>query len=121
MPCPLKKTCRFCSSRKILVSVYHIASTRFNLIACLGTLTYTHKERYHHQKASIRAVARSRISGVLRGSRPFAGAWGRPPVSFSLAPARRKETLQQPWTSGVLRGSCPFAGAWGRPPVYLSL
>ena len=43
-----------------------------------------------------RAVARSGKSGVPRGSRPFAGAWGRPLVSFSPAPAGRKETLQQP-------------------------
>src|SRR6266496_1089546 len=42
------------------------------------------------------AVARSGISGVQRGSRPFAGAWGRPPCSFSPAPAGRKETLNSP-------------------------
>jgi len=46
-------------------------------------------------------VARSGKSGVLRGSSPFAGAWGdpawgagNPPVSFSPALAGRKETLQ---------------------------
>ncbi len=57
------------------------------------------------QDTETRAVARSGISGVQRGSRPFAGAWGRPPVSFSPAPAGRKETLQQPCGS-LSRDSC---------------
>ena len=38
----------------------------------------------------FRVVAGSRRSGVQRGSRPFAGAWGRPPVSFFFR-ARRAQ------------------------------
>src|SRR5205807_8842093 len=37
------------------------------------------------------------LKSALIWLRPFAGAWGRPPVSFSLAPAGRKASLQQPW------------------------
>src|SRR5437763_8215844 len=42
---------------------------------------------------NIRVVARSPRSGVLRGSRPFAGAWGRPPVSFFFRARRAQRDL----------------------------
>ena len=45
----------------------------------------------------VRAVARSGRSRVLRGGSPFAGAWGRPPISFFSRARRAQEILQQPW------------------------
>src|SRR5436305_4439495 len=50
----------------------------------LAHLAYTQPGR--KVALSVRAVARSGISGVQRGVCPFAGAGGRPPVSFSPAP-----------------------------------
>ena len=43
-----------------------------------------------------RAVARSRISGVQRGSRPFAGAWGRPQSLFLPRPQGAKKLCNSP-------------------------
>ena len=66
-----------------------------------GCITNTLDDRYTYPIDTLlmipcRAVARSGISGVQRGSRPFAGAWGRPQSLFLPRPQGAKKLCNSP-------------------------